>query len=40
MVLLTPMKTNLDFTHPRLVENKKLTLIEKYVVKGFEIHHI
>jgi len=40
MVLLTPMKTNLGFTHLRLVKKKKLILIEKYVAKGFEIHHI
>ncbi len=39
-MLLTPMKINLDFTHPRLVEKKKLILIEKYVAKGFEVHHI
>jgi hypothetical protein len=31
------MKTNLDFTHPELVEKKKLILIEKYMVKGFEV---
>jgi hypothetical protein len=34
------MKTNLDFTHPQLIEKKKLILIEKYVAKGFEKHHI
>jgi hypothetical protein len=34
------MKTHVDFAHPWLVEKRKLILIEKSMVKGFEANHI